>query len=161
MSPKCSVVQQIVFTGKCNTKLCWNSCYGCSSCRFLLNEQHEWNYFIVYLRAHGFSINLNNLNNTCSLFLITTDDINSDASALQPKLIATCQSSVELTKHLSTLLIEESHVSEEYARTREVHELTTRYDQLVSKARAREQCLRESRWVVLTIVMYVSMLVLA
>jgi hypothetical protein len=77
--------------------------------------------------------------------VFTTNVVNNDASALQPKLIATCQSSVELTKHLSTLLIEENHVSEEYARTREVHDLTARYDQLVTKARAREQCLQESR----------------
>lgn len=66
------------------------------------------------------------------------------SSPQMPKLIATCQSSVELTKHLSTLLIEESHVSEEYARTREVHDLIARYDELVSQARAREQRMRES-----------------
>jgi hypothetical protein len=59
--------------------------------------------------------------------------------------MATCLSSVELIKHLSMLLIEESHVSEEYARTREVHELSARYDQLLSQARAREQRMRESR----------------
>lgn len=71
--------------------------------------------------------------------------VNIDASALQSKLLATCLSSVELIKHLSMLLIEESHVSEEYARTSEVHDLSVRYDQLLSQARAREQHMQESR----------------
>jgi hypothetical protein len=72
-------------------------------------------------------------------------DININAFALQSKLLATCQSSVELMKHLSTSLIEESHVPEECARTREVCDLSARYDQLVSQARAREQHMQESR----------------
>jgi hypothetical protein len=63
--------------------------------------------------------------------------------------MATCQSSVELVRHLSTVLISESHVSEECARTSEVRELTARYDNLVSQARAREQRIRESKWVIL------------
>jgi nesprin-1 len=59
--------------------------------------------------------------------------------------MATCQSSVELIGHLSAMLISESHVSEECARASEVRELTARYDDLVSRARAREQRIRESK----------------
>lgn len=69
---------------------------------------------------------------------------------LQSKLMATCQSSVELINHLSMLLIEESHVSEEYARAREVRDLSARYEQLLSQARAREQRMREARFVILS-----------
>jgi len=43
------------------------------------------------------------------------------------------------------MLISDSHVSEECARASEVRELTARYDDLVSRARAREQRIRESK----------------
>lgn len=43
------------------------------------------------------------------------------------------------------MLISESQVSEECARTSEVSELTARYDDLVSRARAREKRIRESK----------------
>jgi hypothetical protein len=43
------------------------------------------------------------------------------------------------------MLINECHVSEECARTSEVLELTAQYDHLVSRARAREQRIRESK----------------
>jgi len=59
--------------------------------------------------------------------------------------MATCQSSVELIGHLSAMLISESHVSEESARASEVRELTAQYDHLVSRARAREQRIQESK----------------
>ncbi|KAJ9575112.1 hypothetical protein L9F63_007773, partial [Diploptera punctata] len=55
------------------------------------------------------------------------------------KLIATCESSIELIKRLSTLLIEECGATEEYARS----EVVQRLSDLISKAKAREQRMRE------------------
>jgi hypothetical protein len=43
------------------------------------------------------------------------------------------------------MLISESQVSEECARTSEVRELTARYDDLVARVRAREKRIRESK----------------
>jgi hypothetical protein len=65
----------------------------------------------------------------------------------QSKQMAICQSNVELIKHLSTLLIEECGATEEYARSAEVQRLSARYEDLVTRARAKEQRLRELRYV--------------
>lgn len=114
---------------------------GWNYCTFFLSKQHE--ILLLYkhcpvdlIEFYSFKI-LKGLKYYC--------DSSVDSSALQPKLLATCQSSVELISHLSTTLISESHVSEECARTSEVCELTARYDHLVSQARAREQRIRESK----------------
>lgn len=58
---------------------------------------------------------------------------------MQAKLIGSCQSSIELVNHLHGLLSEE----EKYAKSIEVEDLTTRYEDLLRRARAREQQIRE------------------
>lgn len=57
----------------------------------------------------------------------------------QAKLIGSCQSTIELVKHLHSLLSEE----EKLAKATEVADLTTRYEELLKRARAREQQIRE------------------
>lgn len=61
------------------------------------------------------------------------------------KLIATCQSSVELMKHLNQVLIKDSKCTDEQARTVEVEKLIARYEELLILARIREQKIRELR----------------
>ncbi|XP_071454287.1 muscle-specific protein 300 kDa-like [Hetaerina americana] len=74
----------------------------------------------------------------------TGDDVTAASSALV-KMIGLCHSSVELVKHLSSLLLRECGVTEEEARTAEVHNLCVQYDALVAIAKAREQHLRSVR----------------
>nr|CAD7432086.1 unnamed protein product [Timema monikensis] len=59
------------------------------------------------------------------------------------KVVASCESSVELIRHLNTLLVEESGLSDEQAKTREVQRLSVRFDELLARARQREQRLRD------------------
>nr|CAD7603271.1 unnamed protein product [Timema genevievae] len=59
------------------------------------------------------------------------------------KVVASCESSVELIRHLNTLLVEESGLSDEQARTRDVQRLSVRFDELLARARQREQRLRD------------------
>lgn len=58
-----------------------------------------------------------------------------------------CQSSVDLVKHLSALLVEECGVSDEDALCEEVATLVLRYQQLSAKRQAQEKERREARWV--------------
>ena len=58
---------------------------------------------------------------------------------LQAKLIGSCQSSVELTKHLHNLLSDEENL----AKANEVAELSIRYEDLIKRARGREQQIRD------------------
>lgn len=62
------------------------------------------------------------------------------------KLIATCQSSVELVKHLNQLLLSESNCTDEQARSVEVQNLITRFEDILIRARIREQKIRELRY---------------
>lgn len=64
---------------------------------------------------------------------------------LQAKLIGSCQSSIELVRHLHNLLMEDSKLSLGAAKSSEVTTLITRYDTLITLARAREQQIRELR----------------
>ncbi|XP_046389126.1 uncharacterized protein LOC124158024 [Ischnura elegans] len=69
------------------------------------------------------------------------DDMTAASNALV-KVIGLCHSSVELVKHLSELLLRECGVSEEEARTAQVHNLCVQYEALMALAKAREQHLR-------------------
>lgn len=61
------------------------------------------------------------------------------------KLTANCQSSVELIKHLSNLLITECECTEDEARCIEIESLVERYERLLALARKREQHIRNLR----------------
>lgn len=61
------------------------------------------------------------------------------------KLIAACQSSVELIRHLNTLLLTECEATDEEAKTDNVTKLSNRFDELMIRAKAREQKIREVR----------------
>ena len=58
---------------------------------------------------------------------------------LQAKLIGSCQSSVELIKHLHNLLSDKENL----AKANEVAELSIRYEDLIKRARGREQQIRD------------------
>lgn len=64
---------------------------------------------------------------------------------MQSKLIGSCQSSIELVRHLHGLLIEDGKLSLEEAKGNEVEALTDRYENLLQLARTREQQIRELR----------------
>jgi len=64
---------------------------------------------------------------------------------LQAKLIGSCQSSIELVRHLYNLLTEDGKLSSGAAKSSEVTTLVARYDTLIALARAREQQIRELR----------------
>jgi hypothetical protein len=136
-----TMIQDLGFVGGINIRFSWVSNMALFCC-----------VSIAHLIWFNFFKSLKGLKYCCYISV--------DVSALQPKLMATCQSSVELIGHLSAMLISESHVSEECARASEVRELTARYDHLVSRARAREQRIRESKWVILSVFVYIPMLVL-
>ncbi|XP_063222937.1 muscle-specific protein 300 kDa-like [Bacillus rossius redtenbacheri] len=78
------------------------------------------------------------------LTLPLADDEPATAGQLS-KTVASCESSVELVRHLSALLVAECGVSEEQARAREVQELSDRFQALRAQAREREQQLRDIR----------------
>ncbi|XP_076391990.1 muscle-specific protein 300 kDa-like isoform X2 [Megachile rotundata] len=61
------------------------------------------------------------------------------------KLIGSCQSSIELVRHLHSLLIEDGKLSAQVAKADEVTALTNRYENLLILARTREQQIRELR----------------
>ncbi|XP_018304057.1 nesprin-1-like isoform X2 [Mycetomoellerius zeteki] len=61
------------------------------------------------------------------------------------KLIGSCQSSIELVRHLHNLLIEDDKLSLGAAKSSEVTTLIARYETLIALARAREQQIRELR----------------
>lgn len=71
-------------------------------------------------------------------------EINSSGRTLA-KLIASCQSSIELVRHLNNLLITECNATDAEAKTAEVTLLSNRFDDLIVKAKAREQKIRELR----------------
>lgn len=58
-----------------------------------------------------------------------------------------CQSSVDLVKHLSSLLVEECGASDEEALSDQVAALVLRYQQLLAKKQTQEKERREARWV--------------
>lgn len=64
---------------------------------------------------------------------------------LQAKLIGSCQSSIELVRHLHNLLVEDNKLNLENAKSNEVTALITRYDTLIALARTREQQIKELR----------------
>lgn len=64
---------------------------------------------------------------------------------LQAKLIGSCQSSIELVRHLHNLLMEDGKLNLGAAKNSEVTTLIARYDTLIALARAREQQIRELR----------------
>ena len=55
------------------------------------------------------------------------------------KLIGSCQSSIELVRHLHGLLIEDGKLNAQVAKANEVAALTSRYENLLILARTREQ----------------------
>ncbi|XP_029053380.2 nesprin-1-like isoform X2 [Osmia bicornis bicornis] len=59
------------------------------------------------------------------------------------KLIGSCQSSIELARHLHSLLVEDGKLSPQVAKVDEVTALTNRYESLLILARTREQQIRE------------------
>ncbi|KAK0098783.1 hypothetical protein PV326_003124, partial [Microctonus aethiopoides] len=59
------------------------------------------------------------------------------------KLLGSCQSAVELAKHLYELLVNDGNLSNETAKISEVNELIERYDNLLIHARLREQQIRD------------------
>ncbi|XP_076549070.1 muscle-specific protein 300 kDa-like isoform X2 [Osmia lignaria lignaria] len=61
------------------------------------------------------------------------------------KLIGSCQSSIELARHLHSLLVEDGKLSPQVAKVDEVTALTNRYENLLILARTREQQIRELR----------------
>ncbi|XP_063982187.1 muscle-specific protein 300 kDa-like isoform X3 [Diachasmimorpha longicaudata] len=61
------------------------------------------------------------------------------------KLIASCQSAMELARHLHGLLIQDDKFDDDTARGREVEELGARYEGLLKRAREREQQIRDIR----------------
>ncbi|KAK5645556.1 hypothetical protein RI129_006856 [Pyrocoelia pectoralis] len=61
------------------------------------------------------------------------------------KLLVTCQSSIELMNHLHDVLIDECDATEDEARSEEVKALSTRYSNLISKAKQKETKIRELR----------------
>ncbi|XP_067009872.2 muscle-specific protein 300 kDa isoform X2 [Anabrus simplex] len=63
----------------------------------------------------------------------------SPAKSALAKALASCQSSIELTRHLSNYLMDSCGVAPEQARTSEVSALCSRYEQLCALARTREQ----------------------
>lgn len=63
------------------------------------------------------------------------------------KLIATCQSSVELIEHLSRLLIIECHCTNQEAEVERVAELSSRFDLLRAICKEKEEQLKEIRYV--------------
>lgn len=62
------------------------------------------------------------------------------------KLSASCQSNVELIKHLSNMLITECNCSDDEAQVSQVTELIERYERLLLLARKREQHIRNLRY---------------
>lgn len=64
----------------------------------------------------------------------------------QAKLIASCQSAIELARHLHSLLVQDEKMSKETARTTEVSKLVARYESLLARARSREQQIRDIRY---------------
>lgn len=63
------------------------------------------------------------------------------------KLTGTCQSNVELVKHLHDLLVNECDASEDEARSEEVQQLIEKFDELLGRAKQKEQKIRELRYV--------------
>lgn len=63
----------------------------------------------------------------------------------QAKLLGSCQSAIELAKHLHELLVNDGNLSNETAKISEVNELIERYDNLLIRARLREQQIRDIR----------------
>lgn len=61
------------------------------------------------------------------------------------KLTATCQSSVELIEHLKQVLIDECDATDEEAKTEEVEFLVKRFTDILGRAKAKEQKIRELR----------------
>lgn len=61
------------------------------------------------------------------------------------KLIASCQSSIELIRHLNTLLVTDCDATEIEAKSHEVTSLTNKFDDLLTRAKARETKIRELR----------------
>ncbi|XP_076751946.1 muscle-specific protein 300 kDa-like isoform X2 [Xylocopa sonorina] len=59
------------------------------------------------------------------------------------KLIGSCQSSIELVRHLHSLLVGDGKLTAEAAKADEVTTLTERYENLLILARTREQQIRE------------------
>uniref|UniRef100_A0A1B6E5A8 KASH domain-containing protein n=2 Tax=Clastoptera arizonana TaxID=38151 RepID=A0A1B6E5A8_9HEMI len=55
------------------------------------------------------------------------------------KCIAACQSSIELIKHLSSLLVDQCQASPEEASSHEVESLIRRFEQLLANAKAKER----------------------
>lgn len=74
----------------------------------------------------------------------------------QSKCIAACQSSVELIKHLSSLLVEQCQASPEEARIQELENLTRKFDQLLARNKAKEKENSEAR---LDFAFYLALLV--
>lgn len=64
------------------------------------------------------------------------------------KILANCQSSAELMRHLSTILITESHCSDDEAEVKEVAEQSSRFENLRLLWKAKEAQMLEKRLVV-------------
>lgn len=61
------------------------------------------------------------------------------------KLTGTCQSSVELVKHLHDLLVNECDATDEEVKSEEVEYLVQKFDELLVRAKQKEQKIRELR----------------
>lgn len=59
--------------------------------------------------------------------------------------MGSCQSAIELAKHLHGLLTADGKLNDEVAKTVEVNDLSMRYESTVVRARTREQQIREIR----------------
>ncbi|KAG5317017.1 SYNE1 protein, partial [Acromyrmex heyeri] len=94
---------------------------------------------------------LNECNNALNALeaTVTPDPVSgpglSAAAKTIAKLIGSCQSSIELVRHLHNLLMEDDKLSLGTAKSSEVTTLIARYETLIALARAREQQIRELR----------------
>lgn len=61
------------------------------------------------------------------------------------KLTGTCQSSIELIKHLHDMLVKECEATDEEVKTEEVQYLVQKFDELLVRAKQKEQKIRELR----------------
>lgn len=61
------------------------------------------------------------------------------------KLIGSCQSSIELARHLHGILLQDDKFNNDPVKNNEVDQLVARYEKLIIRARAREQQIKEIR----------------
>lgn len=74
------------------------------------------------------------------------DPARKPGSQVVAKAIASCQSSVELLNHLSTILITECFATDEEASVGEVADITSHYETLISMWRAKERQQQDNRY---------------